>query len=530
MSDCDEWPPLLHQLVAHPLPPERGSRTFKTVMKLVEIYERPRHMMPSPNSALLYSISQCLWHVASFLVRQMSEKGASSTEVDFPDKRYHRSPLSWAARYGKQSLVDLLLRKMTNPNSRDKFKNTPLSLAAREGYENIIELLLDQEGVGPNDKEKFSSLLKSLIWTGARNGHVGVVRTLHQRGADPETRNESGMTLLMVASVLGHERIVEYLLSTPDVNVNMTNAKGQTPLCLAASSKYIAIVKLLLRGKARVQIGDRRGLTPLDRARIAGAKDVVLLLKGYLNTARSNNDDSTEVCETGRFNTADKPSIAETIQYPGTLRIGQPEGPRPSWLPMMLRDHLRVGAKTSIFGDKLEFFPKEVLLRCLNRESVATDLGKNLESSFAEDAIVKIFPVVGKGPPYIITYAILTMMDRQRNIHELFEKGVSDLCLSVLSSPAGAASQLPNGWSEHIKRWFTLEQWKFCQRVFDTDRNKGLKADSCNDNEILPFVKWVVEEDSIRRVGKINSGGLVQVEIARSSLCGDFQALLSEVS
>lgn len=163
------------------------------------------------------------------------------------------------------------------------------------------------------------------------------------------------------------------------------------------SSKYIAIVKLLLMGKARVQIGDRRGLTPLDRARIAGAKDVVLLLKGYLNTARSNNDDSTEVCETGRFNTANKPSIAETIQYPGTLRIGQPEGPRPSWLPMMLRDHLRVGAKTSIFGDKLEFFPKEVLLRCLNRESVATDLGKNLESSFAEDAFVKIFPVVGKG-------------------------------------------------------------------------------------------------------------------------------------
>lgn len=57
MSECDEWPPLLHQLVAHLLPPERGSRTFKTVMKLVEIYERPRHMMPSPNSALLYSIS-----------------------------------------------------------------------------------------------------------------------------------------------------------------------------------------------------------------------------------------------------------------------------------------------------------------------------------------------------------------------------------------------------------------------------------------------------------------------------------------
>lgn len=196
---------------------------------------------------------------------------------------------------------------------------------------------------------------------------------------------------------------------------------------------------------------------------------------------------------------------------------------------MRLRDHLMLGATTSIFGDKLEFFPKEVLLGCLSRESVATDLGKNLESSFAEDAFVKIFPVDGKGPPYIITYAILTMMERQRNIHELFEKGVSDLCLSVLSSPAGA-SQLPNGWSEHIKRWFTLEQWKFCQRVFDTDRNKGLKADSCNDNEILPFVKWVVEEDSIRRVGKVNSGELVQVEMARSSLCGDFQALLSEVS
>lgn len=102
--------------------------------------------------------------------------------------------------------------------------------------------------------------------------------------------------------------------------------------------------------------------------------------------------------------------------------------------------------------------------------------------------------------------------------------------MSIGSQQSGRGISVAKWLVRAYKRWFTLEQWNFCQRVFDTDRNKGLKADSCNDNEILPFVKWVVEEDSIRRVGKVNSGELVQVEIARSSLCGDFQALLSEVS
>ena len=70
------------------------------------------------------------------------------------------------------------------------------------------------------------------------------------------------------------------LLSTPGIEVNKTNALGETPLFLAAMQGNAPCVQLLLRHPATdTQKKDKNGRTPLQMALIAGNAECVSLLR-----------------------------------------------------------------------------------------------------------------------------------------------------------------------------------------------------------------------------------------------------------
>ena len=146
-----------------------------------------------------------------------------SSIVHLTDRRDSngQTPLSWAATYGHEAVVKLLLaRNDVEADSRDENGRSPLSWAAMEGHEAVVKLLLAR-----NDVE-----------------------------ADPQ--DNTGRSPLSYAAEKGKEAVVKVLVVHKDVKVHSPDLSDRTPLSYAVGPRlfiwgcgteeeYEAVIKLL---------------------------------------------------------------------------------------------------------------------------------------------------------------------------------------------------------------------------------------------------------------------------------------------
>ena len=104
-------------------------------------------------------------------------KGAA---VDSVDSIYYRTPLSWAAENGYETVVKLLIENGAAVDSVNKNGQTPLSLAAEDGHEIVVKLLIENGAVVDlADKWDLTPLSYA-----TKNGHEAVVKLLMERSKD----------------------------------------------------------------------------------------------------------------------------------------------------------------------------------------------------------------------------------------------------------------------------------------------------------------------------------------------------------
>jgi len=223
-----------------------------------------------------------------------------------PDTADHRgqTPLSYAADGGCKEVVEVLLQRSdVNPNTVDKWGFTPFSRAVAAKEVGIVEMFLQRNDVNPDDPDKDGLTPLALA---AQFWHVEIVRILLERSdVNPGTADQRGRTPFSWAAAGWTEasaddpnaegesyqgdywcdttdecgRTAEILLERNDVNPDIADKNGRTPLSWAASHGNVVFVKMLLeRNGVNPDMPDRRGRTPILWAAIYGYTEVVKIL------------------------------------------------------------------------------------------------------------------------------------------------------------------------------------------------------------------------------------------------------------
>jgi ankyrin repeat protein len=157
-----------------------------------------------------------------------------------------RTPLHVATFARQGAAVRALLRAGADPGALDHDRYDAVTIAAVADDEATLQVLLQ---AGASARLITSRYDGTALIAAAHLGHDGVVRQLIAAGAPLDHVNNLHWTALIEAIVLGdggprHQATVRALLDA-GASPRLTDREGRTPLALAQSRGYTAMVQML---------------------------------------------------------------------------------------------------------------------------------------------------------------------------------------------------------------------------------------------------------------------------------------------
>jgi ankyrin repeat protein len=126
---------------------------------------------------------------------------------DIRARRGGRTPLAYAARYGRVRAVDALIALGADVDAPANRGRTPLHEASQLGKDDVVRLLLER-GAKVDAKDERGC---TALYLAAAAGHAPIVAILAERGADVKAADTEGTTPIMAAQQTGSEAVVEFL-------------------------------------------------------------------------------------------------------------------------------------------------------------------------------------------------------------------------------------------------------------------------------------------------------------------------------
>lgn len=164
------------------------------------------------------------------------------------------------------------------------FVPTPAAAQFSDGYE-FLKAVKEKDGEAVTNavSQPGSTLINTRdITTGETALHIVVarrdltwIRFLAAKGANPNVRDNKGVTPLVLAARLGFIDGVEALIKA-GARVEESNATGETPLIFAVHNRNAELVRVLLEAGANPDRADNSGRSARDYARLDGTRNQAL--------------------------------------------------------------------------------------------------------------------------------------------------------------------------------------------------------------------------------------------------------------
>jgi ankyrin repeat protein len=164
------------------------------------------------------------------------------------------------------NMMKLLAAKGADLNAKDSQGRTAADHAAQAGYLDRARFLIDS-GTRVADRDVFLTGARSqALLRAIAGGSLETAKAMLEQGADPNFRDDTGRTLLMVAADNEYSADKVMLLLDHGVSVNLAGRRKDTALIVAADRYQPEIVKAMLDRGADPNARDRQGNTVLMRA------------------------------------------------------------------------------------------------------------------------------------------------------------------------------------------------------------------------------------------------------------------------
>ncbi|XP_054722688.1 LOW QUALITY PROTEIN: uncharacterized protein LOC129232581 [Uloborus diversus] len=172
-----------------------------------------------------------------------------------------------ACREGHIDVVRVLIRHKANVDkltNAQQDKLTPLMLASQKGHLDIVNLLIEHSAqVEMKDKKQRTALTHAVI-----NGHAHVTSYLLRLGANPNSTDSSGNTLVHYAAAYGWYFCMKLLIEA-GASLNLPNDWKITPLSLAFMKGHMGLVDFLVEQPGidiNVEVNNESGMTLVMQA------------------------------------------------------------------------------------------------------------------------------------------------------------------------------------------------------------------------------------------------------------------------
>lgn len=263
----------------------------------------------------------------------------------------YRTALALAYEERHDNVVRRILKsKLTNPLALDAMRLTVLDLMAYDGRADLLKYAGEKHASDIFDTARHDPTRLPLSFhaiNGQSDNRMSVLRVLEQNGVRLSGRfGPDDTTLLHVAAAANDAKVLKHLVGRIDFDVNATDARGMTPLHIAANNGRADLVKILLENGANPNATSIHkptqelfGTTPLMMAAARGHEGAVKALVSDPQTKVSQAMADTKMTAFDYAQRNGFPGLATVIE--GALREQMivAAGSRHARIQEMLRDN-----------------------------------------------------------------------------------------------------------------------------------------------------------------------------------------------